>query len=295
VLVDAKRMQRLGAAALEEMGIARVVDRAGEIRVLIIDAEGERIVLRRDSCSCFDLDSSDRSEVVVSYRRPKLPADVARQLRQEAGFGCAKCGHPYVQYHHIIPYAEEAHFRCEDMIALCGNCHPAMALQGRDRQNDLKSSPYNVKKGIFNGALQYDKRDLVFKVGGNWYENTPTIIQYRGTPIISCRTYEGQALVSLNLLDERDNIIFSVVDNDVSFRISDFWDFEYGHNFAIARFGAGDIALKMDFRGVDSTIEGNFWLGGKSVKLNKDATTFPGSGIIRGRRMAYGKIGIEIG
>lgn len=68
------------------------------------------------------------------YRRPPTPADVERKLRQEAGFGCARCGHPYIEYHHIIPYAEEPHFRAEDMIALCGNCHSAVSKLGRDRQ-----------------------------------------------------------------------------------------------------------------------------------------------------------------
>jgi hypothetical protein len=45
--------------------------------------------------------------------RPKIPAAVARQLRQEAGFGRCCCGVPILQYHHIIPWAAEAHFRPE--------------------------------------------------------------------------------------------------------------------------------------------------------------------------------------
>jgi hypothetical protein len=127
------------------------------------------------------------------YQRPATPLAIERQLRKEAGFGCAKCGHPYIEYHHIIPYAEEYHFQPEDMVALCGNCHPSVTNLGRDLQYDIKSNPRNVRNGIFRGALKCDKRDLVFKVGGIWYENTPVILQFGNLPIIACRLAEGQS------------------------------------------------------------------------------------------------------
>ena len=62
------------------------------------------------------------------------PEGVKRLLRQEAGFGCARCGHPYLEYHHIIPYKDDQHFRSEDMVCLCGNCHPALGKLGHDLQ-----------------------------------------------------------------------------------------------------------------------------------------------------------------
>ena len=183
------------------------------------------------------------------YRsRPNTPSDVERALRQEAGFGCVRCGHPYIEYHHIIPYSEEQHFRPEDMVAVCGNCHSAISKQGRDRQYELKGTPFNVRRGAFNGALEYDKRDLVFRVGGNWYENVETILQFGNIPIIKCRIGEGQAKISLNLFDPLGQKTLSVVDNQINFRIDDLWDFEYHHNLVIARYGRRRIALTMDFR-----------------------------------------------
>jgi hypothetical protein len=236
-------------------------------------------------------------EVNVSqgYRRPNTPSDVERQLRKEAGFGCARCGHPYIEYHHIIPVAEEQHFRPEDMVALCGNCHPAVGKLGQDRQYDIKNSPYNVKKGALNGALEFDKRDLIFKVGGNWFENTPTILQFFNVPIISCSLKDGQARVSLNLLDPAGQSLLRVDENDVSFRVNDLWDFEYAHNYAVARCGPRDIALRLDFRGPEAVIEGKIWLGPNQVRLGPTETTLPGSNIFRGNRMRGGRVGIQIG
>ena len=91
------------------------------------------------------------------------PEPIARQLRQEAGFGCCRCGYPIVQYHHIIPYAEDHHFRPEDMMALCPNCHDA-ANNVRNHRRAAKtpqiSRPHNLKRGYAAGLLTVNDRSL---------------------------------------------------------------------------------------------------------------------------------------
>ena len=228
------------------------------------------------------------------FRRPNTPAEVERLLRQEAGFGCAKCGHPYVEYHHIVPFSEEAHFRCEDMVALCGNCHPAVSKQRRDRQYEIKNNPFNISNGCAKGALEYDKRDLIFKVGGNWYENTPTIIQYRDIPIIQCHIAEGQAQVSVNLFG-RDGIqVLSVLNNNISFRIDDVWDFKYAHNYVEVLHERRNVLLRMDFRTEEAKIEGSVWMGGNQIKLARDHTNLA-SNFLKGNRTRNCAIGIMVG
>lgn len=228
------------------------------------------------------------------YRRPNLPSDVERMLRQEAGFGCVKCGHPYLQFHHIVPFAEDNHFRPEDMVAVCGNCHNFFETQGRDRQRRMKASPENVRKGEVNGLLAYDKRDLVFKVGGNFYENVPIILQYRSIPLVSCKLEEDQAKVSLNVFNSAGRLVFQVKDNDVTFRLGDMWDFECKRNIAIARSGPREIAVKMDFSKPEATIEGSLWAGGKLLRLRSDHTNIAG-GRFTNNRFVNGRVGIQIG
>lgn len=232
---------------------------------------------------------------MAGYNRPATPRGIERQLRQASGFGCARCGHPYIEYHHIVPWAEEQHFRADDMIALCGNCHPAVSGWGRDRQYALKAAPHNIERGFAAGALDYDKRDLTFKVGGNWYENTPVILQLHDTPLISCRIVDDQAKVSLILLDETLHQLLVVEDNDVTFRVDDLWDFEYGHRYAVARYGPRRIALRMDFRGDEAIIEGNMWLGNQQVKLDPDKTTLPGDNQMIGCRVSNCQTALQIG
>ena len=227
-------------------------------------------------------------------RRADTPRAVERQLRQEAGFGCVKCGHQYIEYHHIIPYAEEQHFRPEDMMAVCGNCHRALSKLGRDLQRKIKSEPHNVTEGVMKGALVFDKRELAFKVGGNHFIDVPTILQYRDLPIVSCKLSDGQAKVSLNLLGPDNKTVLSVDDNDVTFRVDDLWDFEYKHNYAVARYAHRDVAMTLDFRGAEATIEGKIWLGGKQATLGRDATTLPGQ-TYGGNTIIRSPVGIRIG
>jgi len=230
----------------------------------------------------------------MSYRRPAIPSAVERELRQEAGFGCVRCGHPYLEYHHIVPWHEEPHFRPADMVAVCGNCHGFFETQGRDRQYGFKASAKNMRDGEVKGKLEYDKRDIVFRVGGNWFENTPTIIQFRDVPLISCRLRDDQALVSMNLFNQYGRLVLQVKESEVTFRIGDMWDFECRRNVAIARSGPREIAMKLDFSEPDAKIEGRLWAGGQQILLHPEHTNLAG-GTIRNCRMRNGRVGIQIG
>ncbi|WP_425105509.1 HNH endonuclease signature motif containing protein [Ancylobacter sp.] len=227
-------------------------------------------------------------------RRPDTPRGVERQLRREAGFGCAKCGHPYIEYHHIVPWRERQHFEPEHMMALCGNCHPAVANLRLDRQYAIKHNPSNIRSGMVRGALVYDQTELVFKVGGAYFENTPTILAFYGVPIISAKIVDGEVKVSIQLYDEKFFRIFEVVDNEITFRIDDFWDFEYRHNYAVVRSAPRRVALEMDFRGSEAVINGKFNLLGTEVKISSDHINIE-TGIISGGRIVDCGTGIAIG
>ncbi|MCR9219709.1 MAG: HNH endonuclease [Alphaproteobacteria bacterium] len=232
--------------------------------------------------------------MVDKYSRPSLPLPVARQLRQEAGFGCAKCGHPYIEYHHIVPWSEEQHYRPDDMVALCGNCHVLIARLGKDRQYEVKNNPKNIREGLLRGALVYDKRDLTFLVGGNYYVNTPIILQYKDIPVVACSLQDGQAKLTLNLFDKSGNSIFQVFENEVVFRPDAIWDFEYGHNWVTVRHGPRQIALQINFRECEAVIRGKIWLGGNEVRLDPQSTNLPGNNTISGCHIVGSRVGISV-
>ena len=100
--------------------------------------------------------------------------------------------------------------------------------------------------------------------------------------------------MSLNLLGKNGKIVLAVKENDVIFRVDDLWDFEYAHNFAVARYGSHNIALRMDFRKPDAVIEGKIWLGDKQVKLGPNETILPGRSSIKGCKFSSVGVGIQI-
>ena len=56
--------------------------------------------------------------------RPRIPADVERQILIESGHRCAVCGEQFpLDRAHIIPWRDSHEHRAEDLICLCANCH----------------------------------------------------------------------------------------------------------------------------------------------------------------------------
>src|SRR5437867_1684432 len=102
------------------------------------------------------------SESVMADRPPTPPA-VALRLRKEAGFGCCKCGFPVVQYHHIIEYANDPHFRPEDMMALCARCHEeaTKGVMTVAEQRRFKAHPHNIGRGWAAGPLKINHDECV--------------------------------------------------------------------------------------------------------------------------------------
>lgn len=94
------------------------------------------------------------------------PPAIARKLRQEANFGCARCGHPLIDNAHVIPYRETGEFLAEDMIALCPNCH-RMADKAEYTESVLreyKTNPRNKTHVGLEEGFFVNNKDLVVNI-----------------------------------------------------------------------------------------------------------------------------------
>lgn len=117
------------------------------------------------------------------------PATVKRTLRQEVGHGCpvSGCASPYLEYHHFDPpWAEENHHRPEGMIALCGPHHDKAGGGAftAEQLRQLKKSSYALSAEI-KGTFEWRRQHLVARVGGNFYLDTPVMVEVQGTPVVS--------------------------------------------------------------------------------------------------------------
>jgi len=80
--------------------------------------------------------------------RPRIPADVERQILTESGHRCAVCGEPLpLERAHIIPWRNSHKHRAEDLICLCANCHHRADTEWSQRiLREYKQRPWVLRR-----------------------------------------------------------------------------------------------------------------------------------------------------
>lgn len=133
----------------------------------------------------------------MSALKRYIPLPVRIRLRQESFFGCAECGNPILDYHHIIPWAEKHHNDPAHMVALCPTHHREIGKRQRAYAYELKKQPYNKMHGKFRGTLYTEKEKPSFIMGTNTFIKTPIILSFYDQALIKYRIDQGQSLISV--------------------------------------------------------------------------------------------------
>jgi hypothetical protein len=81
--------------------------------------------------------------------RPKIPAEMTREILVEAGHRCSVCGDPCpLERAHIIPWRVAKEHRAENLICLCASCHERADLEdwGEKTLRVYKGRPWILRK-----------------------------------------------------------------------------------------------------------------------------------------------------
>lgn len=189
------------------------------------------------------------------------PEGVKRELRREALFGCCACGLPILQYHHIVEWSEENHFRVEDMMALCPNHHD-QATKGAmpvSEQRELKRAPFNKKHGHAKGRLAVNQTYAAIEIGSIFIVNEGPFLVAQGEELFSARVEDGRLLLSLTLRSKNNNILCQIIDNDWISGDPVAWDIEADWQKLIVREKRGQINLRLDLKTEPAKLSGEFW------------------------------------
>lgn len=208
-----------------------------------------------------------------------IPLPVRRVLRQEAYFGFAKCGSPILEYHHIVPWAEDNHNDPNHMVALCPTHHRQFGKLDRQRSYDLKSNPRNKLVNKLYGELGTDKQINSFLVGSNTYEDTPIVFSYFERPIISYIIEENQALLDVYI--PRGDMwpdVF-IKRNDMIINSGDAWDIEFRTNYLKIQKKSCESFFELDLRQEVGLISGAFSIGGNEFRFSPTSTNIRGASI----------------
>lgn len=201
--------------------------------------------------------------------RPSIPADVTLRLRQEAGFGCCGCGHPIIEYHHIVPWEEKKHFDPEHMMALCPNCHSKMSVMSLEDQYGMRLKPHNILRDLIEGQLVTPRKkapEIRLGKTATFRDCRGPIIVIDEVPILEVRFDDvGRALVSLNLFDEEDNLIAAIRDNEWTAGAYASWDFLCREGYMKIRNRPKSTLLEFNLKEDVLSFKGMFWKSGNNV------------------------------
>ncbi|MFO1535590.1 MAG: HNH endonuclease signature motif containing protein [Thermoplasmatota archaeon] len=208
------------------------------------------------------------------------PEGVKLQLRQEAAFGCCICGHPIFQYHHIVEWAQEQHFRPEDMMVLCPNHHNQATAKALSTllQRQAKANPYNREHGLVSGQLAVEQKQLTVLLGSNTYINTPILLEINSRPIVAMSLGpKGTLLLDLDLYGKDGNLVARVSKNEWEARADSTWDIEFRYRWLRLREAQRKISLEIDATKSTVEIRAYLWFKGQPIRLGPKKTVLGGN------------------
>ena len=208
-----------------------------------------------------------------------IPLPVKRQLRQESGFGCCICGSPILEYHHIRPFAEYPEHDPQHMITLCPTHHHEATAGGitEEEQRQSKSNPINIQRGYAEGLLRITDPALAVHVATNDFVGPGFKLVVDDQPLLALdRTDAGRLHLSLDLFDQDDNLIISIVNNEWIAGDPMPWDIEFVVRCLTIRRRHGDVALRLDARATPVILQGDLWRKRQHFSLRPDGLYFNG-------------------
>jgi retron-type reverse transcriptase len=96
----------------------------------------------------------------MPHNRPRIPAEIEREVMIESGRRCAVCGaQTPLERAHIIPWHKSRQHRAEDLVCLCANCHERSHKEnwGEKELREYKKNPWIVRVAERNDLKQKQK------------------------------------------------------------------------------------------------------------------------------------------
>jgi len=225
-----------------------------------------------------------------------IPSNVRRQLRQEANFGCAICGCPIIEIHHIIPWHVKPQNDPQDMIVLCPT-HHARADAGEYSEEYLR----HVKKAPHNSILVKDafvvnSSELIVNFAGNVFVNTPTILEVDGFEIISISKQGPYPTLNVNFFDSLNRWIAIINENFWYADRTLLWDVEYKPKHLIVRCKPRQISLEVEIKKDEVFIRGEFYYNRYKILATSDSLFLGEKKMVtmKGCRIESCRVGVSI-
>lgn len=203
-----------------------------------------------------------------------IPNPIKRIVRQEAGFGCCKCGFPIIEYHHIVRDSNAP----EDIMLLCPTHHHEATVGAmlEKEQRFLKAHPYNIERGFIEGKLKINQNTPVINIGTNQFIGCRDFLLVDGEDLLSIGIDEGRLELSMKLYDQKDHLVVEIERNEWISGNPLPWDLESKFQWLRIRRKLRDIELEIDARKYPIDIRADMWRKGQNFQLRPDEILFNG-------------------
>ncbi|PGS99418.1 HNH endonuclease signature motif containing protein [Bacillus cereus] len=216
-------------------------------------------------------------------KRPSIPSNVALQLRQEAGFGCCKCGCPIIEYHHIVPWEECQHFDPQHMMVLCPTCHTAIGKRERNVQYTIKNNPYSQQQGKVGWKIPLLNSTIQIQMGGKLFIGAGQVLRIDDNRLLELHVdSQGLLEISIDLKDENGVLLATINENQWESDLTNVFDVQHTESKLEIKAEQHKISLKITM--IDSVIgiSGHFWSNGQHVNIQSSRVSINGASKIIG-------------
>ena len=207
----------------------------------------------------------------------KIPERIKRQLRQEANFGCCKCGNPIIEYHHIKMWSKVETHHHEDMMVLCPTCHHSIESYPEIYQQKLKANPYNKDNTNPSGKIIIAQSFCAIDTGSIFLIGDGPVVRSKNVNYIEVYCNEDDMLeISLQLFNENNENVIKVVRNEWVTGNAQLWDLEFISASKVLKIKEkkGLTNLEINVKNIPVTIKGELWIDGKPLKLASNGITY---------------------
>ncbi|WP_157884768.1 HNH endonuclease signature motif containing protein [Halorubrum aethiopicum] len=217
-----------------------------------------------------------------------IPAAVRRDLRTEVNHGCAVCGSPLVDYHHIIPKNERDHNNPEHMITLCPN-HHRLADDGaisRERLYYLKNNPHNDE--IVDSLFYFESEQPKFEIADLTcevpQEGEYALVKINKKDLFVLEYNSGLITFNLEIYNQDNELIAEVTNNEWKAYTDRVWDLVYRSNELKIWDPDENIRLKLVYDKESDVIqfEGKFYYDNEELIIYPSRITSSRGGTVKG-------------
>jgi hypothetical protein len=201
-------------------------------------------------------------------RKRDIPEPIKRKIRQQCYFGCAICGSPVFDYHHIIDFSQVKKHSLENIVLLCRHHHGDVSTgkMSIERVIEAKNNPFNSSRSFTAEYRIEPNRFITVMAGsnslsrsfpnGNGYDHG---LWVNGQTFLGINSENGWLTISLILTDSQANQIL-VADKGELIIASDVWDYKYEGTRLTVFTGLREVILDLNLSNYNVAIHKGMFL-----------------------------------